>query len=99
MPVTKLRVLTALECPAAHAVSNVGHQNESKEKAERKVGFPFFYDAVKEHNVEPDVGNNGPHSSNGKNSCVLHLLDASWRACVITLLLRPSIITLVHSID
>ena len=96
---TKRFVLTPLECPAAQAVSNIGHQNESEEEAERQIGLPFFHDAVKEHNVEPDVGNNGPDCSNGKNSRVLHLLDATRRACVITLLLRPSIVVLVYSVD
>lgn len=72
---TVLGVLTRLNRAPSQAVSNVGHDDEYKEKRERQVGFIRLDYAVDEHDVQPYVGNDGPDGRDCEHTSVLHLLD------------------------
>lgn len=65
-----LLVFPLLNSPRAQTVCSVGHQDQHKEAAKSHVGFPLFHNSVDQDDVEPNVGDDGPNSCNGEDTCV-----------------------------
>lgn len=95
----KLVLFTFSHGLSSQTVCNVSHEDECKEETKCQISFPLLHDAVQQHNVKPNVGNNRPNCSDRENSRVLHFLDAQRCFVFSKLQLGSYIVGLVDGVN
>lgn len=92
-------VLTCFHGPSAQAIGSVGHEDQNEEAAKGDVGFPLFDNTVEKHDVEPDVGKDGPDGRDGEDASVLNFLHAEGGAQSFASLFRSGVCFWTDGVD